>query len=132
MNCEENSNKLRRLTLGSIFEAESGHPGGALSAIDFINVIVCERIKFNRKNDRFILSKGHAAPALYAAAYINGWINLKDLYKLRKINSLLQGHPDVKKTPWVWASTGSLGQGFSVGIGMAIAKKYKNLDDKIL
>ena len=82
MNCEENSKKLRRLILGSIFEAESGHPGGALSAIDFINVIVCERIKFNKKNDRFILSKGHAAPALYAAAYINGWINLKDLYIL--------------------------------------------------
>lgn len=72
MDSAKNSNKLRRLILGSIFEAESGHPGGALSAIDFINLIVCERINFKRKNDRFILSKGLAAPALYAAAYMNG------------------------------------------------------------
>ena len=131
MECEKNSKKLRRLILASIYEAESGHPGGALSAIDFINVLLCEKINFERKDDRFILSKGHAAPALYSAAYMNGWVPLKELSKLRKINSILQGHPDVKSTPWAWASTGSLGQGFSVAIGMAIAKKYQNLDHNI-
>ena len=131
MECEKNSKKLRRLILASIYEAESGHPGGALSAIDFINVLLCDKINFERKDDRFILSKGHAAPALYSAAYMNGWVPLKELSKLRKINSILQGHPDVKSTPWAWASTGSLGQGFSVAIGMAIAKKYQNLDHNI-
>ena len=126
MNRDTLSNKMRRLTLASIYEAKSGHPGGALSCIDLINLVICENINLKNPDDRFILSKGHAAPALYSAAYFNGWVELEELAKLRKINSILQGHPDVSKTPWVWSSTGSLGQGFSVAIGMSIGFKYKN------
>ena len=95
MECEKNSRKLK-LILASIYEAESGHPGGALSAIDVINVLLCEKINFEKKNDSFVLSKGHAAPALYSTAYINGWIPLKELSNLRKINSSLQGHQMLK------------------------------------
>lgn len=121
---------MRRNALASIFEAGSGHPGGVLSCIDLINYICCEN--YNKSSDfRFVLSKGHAAPALYAAAVENKWIEFSLLSKLRKINSPLQGHPSVSQTPWAEASTGSLGQGFSVSIGIAMGLNHQNKKTKV-
>jgi transketolase len=119
------SKKLRRLIIASIYEAGSGHPGGCLSAIDILNYLLCSTKNKNIKSN-FILSKGHAAPALYAVATINNWIKLKDLSRLRKIGSLLQGHPSIIHTPWANSSTGSLGQGFSVAVGKAMGLKHQN------
>ncbi|MDA9980731.1 transketolase [Pelagibacterales bacterium] len=117
--------RMRRMALTSIFEAKSGHPGGVLSAIDLVNFILCENLK-KEKNSRFILSKGHAAPALYTAAAENGWIKPHILSQLRKLGSPLQGHPSVVETPWAETSTGSLGQGFSVAIGMSMGFRHQN------
>jgi transketolase len=122
--------ELRRLIIASIYEAGSGHPGGALSAIDILNYLLCSN-KFKKIKSNFILSKGHAAPAFYAAAAFNKWINLKELSKLRKIDSLLQGHPSIIQTPWVNSSTGSLGQGFSVAVGKALGFKHQNKIENI-
>ncbi len=127
MSLKERSLRMRRNVLASIYEAGSGHPGGALSCVDLINFICCENYS-KLSNSRFVLSKGHAAPALYAAAVENKWIEFKSLSKLRKINSPLQGHPSVIQTPWVEASTGSLGQGFSVSIGMSMGFKHQKID----
>tara|TARA_X000000950_G_C13807474_1_gene616213 strand:+ start:282 stop:1130 length:849 start_codon:yes stop_codon:yes gene_type:complete len=124
------SAKLRRLIIASIYEAGSGHPGGALSAIDIINYLLCSK-KIKKIKSNFILSKGHAAPAFYAAAALNKWINLRELSKLRKIDSLLQGHPSISQTPWVNSSTGSLGQGFSVAVGKALGFKHQNKNENI-
>ena len=115
--------------LGMIYHARSGHPGGSLSCVDLIgliyeHILICSQ-NISRLNGDFILSKGHACPALYAVA---GWAKLisKSTFEsFRKINGALQGHPNILTTPWVGASTGSLGQGFSVAIGMALSYKYK-------
>ena len=127
-------NKIRIDSLLSIFYAESGHPGGVLSCIDIISILFKEVLRFNSKNfesikrDRFILSKGHCAPALYAVGANLGIIDRKKLRTLRKLNSELQGHTDRISLPWVEASTGSLGQGFSFSIGEALGLKLKNID----
>lgn len=124
------SQELRKLIIASIYEAGSGHPGGALSAIDILNYLLCFS-KFKNIKSNFILSKGHAAPALYAVAALNKWIIFSELSKLRKTGSLLQGHPSILQTPWVNSSTGSLGQGFSVAVGKALGfkhqKKFENV-----
>ncbi len=110
-------------------EAESGHPGGALSAADILTVLYFYKMKHNPDNpawderDRFILSKGHGVPAQYAVLAKSGYFPEEELMSLRKINSRLQGHPDRMKLPGIEASTGSLGQGLSIAIGMAIAGK---------
>ncbi len=122
---------MRKMALASIFEAKSGHPGGVLSAIDLVNFILCEKM-VSQKNLRFVLSKGHAAPAIYTAAAENGWIKPKLLSQLRKLGSPLQGHPSVLETPWAESSTGSLGQGFSVAIGMAMGFKHQNNSSKVI
>lgn len=133
----EENNWLRRKALESIYHAKSGHPGGVLSSIDIIyflfksvmNFSTDDFKEFNR--DRFILSKGHSAPALYAVAAKIGIISEDRLNGLRKINHELQAHTHRGSTPWVEASTGSLGQGFSFAIGEAKAMKMQSIDNRV-
>lgn len=128
---QELANKARKLTLASIHAAGSGHPGGSLSAIDILMVLFHEVIRADTGylNDparhRCILSKGHAAPALYAVGALVGLHPVTGLKELRKFGSPLQGHPHVKSLPWVETSTGSLGQGFSVALGMALGLRHR-------
>ncbi|MBI3605314.1 MAG: transketolase [Nitrospirae bacterium] len=130
---EEIASKLRVDIVKMIFEAQSGHPGGSLSAIDLMTALYCKIMKHDPEHpdwperDRFILSKGHAAPALYALLAHCGYFPHEKLSTLRKMGSPLQGHPEKNKLSGVEASTGSLGQGISIGIGMALAGK---LDQK--
>ena len=125
-------------SLISIFFAGSGHPGGVLSSIDIITYLFHNKIKLKNINDfkknnrnRFILSKGHSVPALYSVLAALNLLNFKDTINLRKINSKFQGHPCRINTPWVEASTGSLGQGFSFAIGQAIALKHLKINKKV-
>ncbi len=126
---EINANKVRQYILEMVYTAGSGHPGGSLSAADIITALYFHIMKHDPKNpqwkerDRFILSKGHAAPALYAALALSGYFPVEELSTLRKLGSRLQGHPDMRKTPGVEISTGSLGQGISCAIGFALAGK---------
>jgi transketolase len=122
---------IRQNTLLMIHAAASGHPGGSLSCADLLAYLWTEELRWNLSNphpderDRFILSKGHACPALYATAAEVGLIPRNLLRGFRQMGSPLQGHPHVLSTPWVEASTGSLGQGFSVAIGTALGLRYK-------
>ncbi|MHB8481940.1 MAG: transketolase [Nitrospiria bacterium] len=131
---EQIATKLRIDILKMIFEAQSGHPGGSFSAIDVMTALYCKVMKHDPKNadwpdrDRFILSKGHAAPALYAILAHCGYFSQEKLNTLRKMGSPLQGHPEKNKLPGVEASTGSLGQGISIGIGMSLAGKLDGKD----
>lgn len=133
---KEIAQQCRRDVIEMLAKAGSGHPGGSLSAIDIL-VALYEHMHIDPSNpkmedrDRFVLSKGHAAPALYAILARKGFFEIDELGTLRKLNSSLQGHPDMKKTPGVDACTGSLGQGFSVAVGMALAAKYKKSDYKV-
>ena len=123
--------QIRRSSLAAIYAAGSGHPGGSLSCADLLAYLWTEELRWKPMNptdderDRFILSKGHACPALYAAVAEVGLIPHRMLFTLRKLGSPLQGHPHVLDTPWVETSTGSLGQGFSAAIGMALGLRYK-------
>jgi transketolase len=125
--------RIRKHIIEMLYRAKSGHPGGSLSAVDAIVALYFAHMKHNPKKpndpdrDRFILSKGHAAPALYATLAESGYFNVKELEKLRKINSILQGHPVCTCIPGVEASTGSLGHGLSFSNGVALAGK---LDEK--
>ena len=122
---------LRRYALWMIYIAGSGHPGGSLSAADLLVYLYMRELRFVQKQpnwpdrDRFVLSKGHACPALYAAAALVGIIEPTELSGFRRLGSPLQGHSHVLDTPWVETSTGSLGQGFSAAIGMALGLRYK-------
>ncbi|MCD6572247.1 MAG: transketolase [Thermoplasmata archaeon] len=126
--------KVRKHILTMLHEARSGHTGGSLSAVDAIVALYFHHMRHNPSNprdpnrDRFILSKGHAVPALYAALAECGYFDIKELLTLRKINSRLQGHPANTKTPGIEVSTGSLGQGLSFGIGVALAGKLDRKD----
>lgn len=128
--------KLRKNIIEMLYRAKSGHPGGSLSAIDAIVALYFSHMNHNPKKpndpdrDRFILSKGHAAPALYSALAESGYFSKKELINLRKMNCILQGHPACLCTPGIEASTGSLGHGLSFAIGIALAgildnRKYK-------
>lgn len=124
------SEEMRVLIIKMLTEAKSGHPGGSLSAIDLLTVLWFSEMrgvdgpnKLAPNRDRFVLSKGHGVPALYAVLAKKGFISESDLMTLRKTGSHLQGHPDRMRMPIVEASTGSLGQGLSVAIGLAIAQK---------
>jgi transketolase len=125
--------KLRRHVITMIATAGSGHPGGSLSAADIITALYFKALRYRPEDphwpdrDRFILSKGHAAPILYAALAEAGYIPVSELATLRKLDSRLQGHTDMKSTPGVEMSAGSLGMGLSFGIGMALAAR---LDSK--
>ena len=129
--------KVRIWVLKSINAAGSGHPGGSLSSTDILVALYFNRLKHDPKDlswagrDRFVLSKGHAAPALYACLALNGYFSEDDLPTLRKMDSHLQGHPCMRKTPGVEMSTGSLGQGLSVAVGMALASKLDKRDIRI-
>jgi transketolase len=134
---EEQSKQARIYSLISIYEAESGHPGGVLSSIDVITYLFSKEMKYDPNDmdtdnrDRFILSKGHCAPALYSVAAISGIIDSERLNGLRKLNHELQGHTSRTTTPWVEASTGSLGQGFSFAIGEALGFKMQSVSNRV-
>lgn len=123
---EEKANSIRKSIVKMICEAKSGHPGGSLSATDILTTLYFSEMNIDPANpkmenrDRFVLSKGHAAPALYATLAERGYFDKELLVTLRKYGSFLQGHPDMKKVPGVEISTGSLGQGLSVANGMAL------------
>lgn len=123
---------IRRDVLKMITAAKSGHPGGSLSAVDILTVLYFVKMNIDPMNphwlerDRFVLSKGHASPALYATLAARGYFNGDDLLGFRKINSRLQGHPDMKGIAGVDMSTGSLGQGLSAANGMALAGRIDN------
>lgn len=125
------ANQLRIDVIDMIYAAGSGHPGGSLSAADIIAVLYFHFLNIDPANpdwpdrDRFILSKGHACPIWYAALAEKGYFDKKHLSTLRKINSILQGHPDMLKTPGIDMTTGSLGNGLSAGVGMALSAKYR-------
>ncbi|MCS6829727.1 MAG: transketolase [Armatimonadota bacterium] len=130
---EKTARKLRRHIVKMLAIAGSGHPGGSLSAIDILTALFFGNImRYNPRNprweerDRFILSKGHAVPALYAVLAEAGFIPEEWLWQLRQIDTPMQGHPSVKDLPAVEASTGSLGQGLSIGLGMALAARLDN------
>lgn len=133
----EFSNDVRKGIIISTHAAKSGHPGGALSAADIISYLYCEELRIDEKNpkkqdrDRFVLSKGHSAPALYSALALKGFLPWEELSKLRHTGCLLQGHPDMKHTPGVDMSAGSLGQGISTAVGMALAGKMRNEDYRV-
>ena len=126
--------KIRMGTVIGTYNAKSGHPGGSLSIADLLAYLYTCRMRVDPKNpqwedrDRLVLSKGHAAPALYSALAIKGFFSFDELKNLRHIGSMLQGHPDMTKTPGVDMSTGSLGQGISAACGMALGGKMSKKD----
>ncbi len=128
MSLKATAARIRRGTLAAIYAAGSGHPGGSLSAADLLAFLSQVELLEDRapgEHHRFVLSKGHACPALYATAAELGLISHASLRSLRKLGSPLQGHPHVLDTPWVETSTGSLGQGFSVAVGMALGFRHR-------
>ncbi len=129
--------KERMLILEGIFNAKAGHPGGSLSIAELMAYLYNVEMKVDPANpkwedrDRFVLSKGHAAPALYATLALKGFFPTEDIKTLRKSDSYLQGHPSMKSVPGVDMSTGSLGQGISTAVGMALAAKYDKKDTRV-
>ena len=129
--------KVRIGAIEGVYNAKSGHPGGSLSAADLFTYLYFKEMKVDAKNpkdenrDRFVLSKGHCAPGLYATLALKGYFPWDELKKLRHIGAMLQGHPDMKGTPGVDMSTGSLGQGVSAACGMAVAGKLDNKDYRV-
>ena len=134
---KEIAQNIRIDIIRSIHAAGSGHPGGSLSAADIVTALYFREMNIDSKNpkmltrDKFILSKGHAGPVQYAALAEKGFFPKEDLLTLRKLGSKLQGHPDMKKVPGIEMSTGSLGQGFSVSVGMALANRMDNNEGRI-
>lgn len=130
---KEKATEIRKSIVKMICEAKSGHPGGSLSIADILSVLYFSEMNVDPNNpkmenrDRFILSKGHAAPALYAVLAEKGYYSKDGLMTLRQYGSMFQGHPDMKKVPGVEVSTGSLGQGLSVANGMALNAKIDGL-----
>ena len=133
----EIARNLRIQVVKMIYKAESGHPGGSLSAADIVTALYFHHLNIDPaqphwlERDRFILSKGHAAPLLYAALAERGYFPKEELDTLRSIGSILQGHPDLLKTPGVEMTTGILGHGLSVGVGMAIGAKLDHKNYRI-
>lgn len=129
--------KERMLILEGIYNAKAGHPGGSLSIAELMAYLYNVEMKVDPANpkwedrDRFVLSKGHAAPALYATLALKGFFPTEDIKTLRKSDSYLQGHPSMKSVPGVDMSTGSLGQGISTAVGMALAAKYDKKDTRV-
>jgi len=134
---QETSRRMRVSILEMLTEAGSGHPGGSLSAIDIIVCLYFGKMRYDvaqplfNERDHFILSKGHGCPALYACLAEAGYFDKSHLMTLRKIDSILQGHPDMHYTPGVEMCTGSLGQGFAAANGVALAAKLDGVDRKI-
>ena len=128
---------VRKMAIEAVYSANSGHPGGSLSAADIITYLYMEEMNIDPKNpknpdrDRFVLSKGHCSPALYAALAERGFIPKEDIKTFRHTDSYLQGHPDMKGVKGVDMSTGSLGQGISAACGMAECAKLDNKDYRV-
>ena len=140
MNIEDlkmKAKKIRKDIIEEVYNANSGHPGGSLSISDFMAVLYFNELRIDEKNprweerDRLVLSKGHCSPALYAALAERGFFDKEDLKSFRKIESNLQGHPDLNKVPGVDMTSGSLGQGLSIANGMAIAGKMDNKNYRV-
>ena len=131
------ANNVRKHALTAVYSAASGHPGGSLSVADVLTLLYFEVMNVDPKNpkmedrDRFVLSKGHTAPALYGVLAEKGFIPKEDIKTFRNVNSYLQGHPDMNKVPGVDMSTGSLGQGVSAAGGMALAAKLDIKDYRV-
>ena len=131
------ANEVRKGAIVGVYNAKSGHPGGSLSAADIFTYLIFEEMNIDPANpkkadrDRFVLSKGHTAPGYYAALANRGFFPVEDMQKLRKVGSYLQGHPDMNKIPGVDMSTGSLGQGMSAAVGMAISAKIYKEDYRV-
>lgn len=129
---EMKANEVRKGIIEEVYEAQSGHPGGSLSCSDILTVLYFNQMNVDPKKpddmnrDRLVLSKGHCSPALYSVLAEKGYFEKEELKSFRKIDSFLQGHPDMKKVPGVDMTTGSLGQGLSAANGMAIASKMNN------
>ena len=129
--------KVRMGIIEATHAAKSGHPGGSLSAADMFTYLYCKEMNVDPKNpkmenrDRFVLSKGHTAPGLYATLANCGFFPVEDLLTLRKVGSYLQGQPNMNTVPGVDMSTGSLGQGVSTAAGMALAAKYKGMNNRV-
>ncbi|MBC8576573.1 transketolase [Yanshouia hominis] len=134
---KEHAKELRKTALTMIYEAQSGHPGGAFSSAEITAALYYGEMNIDPKNpkwpdrDRYILSKGHACPIQYAALGLLGYFPEEKLHTLRQEGSILQGHPDMKKCPGIDISTGSLGQGLSCGVGMALAGKRDGKDYRV-
>ena len=131
------ANEVRKGIVTAVHSAKSGHPGGSLSAADIYTYLYFEEMKIDPKDpkkadrDRFVLSKGHTAPGYYSTLAHRGFFPVEDLTTLRKVGSYLQGHPDMKHIPGVDMSSGSLGQGISAAVGMAISAKLSNDDYRV-
>ena len=131
---KKTANEIRKGIVTAVHSAKSGHPGGSLSAADILTYLYFEEMNVDPKDpkkadrDRFVLSKGHIAPALYATLAEKGYFPKEDLKTLRHVGSYLQGHPDMKHIPGVDMSSGSLGQGISAAVGMALSAKMDNAD----
>ena len=131
------ANEVRKGIVTSVHSAKAGHPGGSLSAADMFTYLYFEEMNIDPKNpkmedrDRFVLSKGHTAPGYYAALANRGYFPVEDLKTLRHLGSYLQGHPCMQETPGVDMSSGSLGQGISAAVGMALAGKLDNKDYRV-
>ena len=129
--------KVRMGAIEAVYNAKSGHPGGSLSIADTMTYLYFKEMNIDPQNpkmgdrDRLVLSKGHTAPALYSALANRGYFPLEELKKLRKPHAMLQGHPDMKGTPGVDMSSGSLGQGLSVACGMALSAKMSGKDYRV-
>ena len=126
------ANEIRKGIVTGVHSAKAGHPGGSLSAADLFTYLYFEEMNIDPKNpkkqdrDRFVLSKGHTAPGLYSTLAQRGYFPTEDLKTLRKVGSYLQGHPDMKHIPGIDMSSGSLGQGISAAVGMALSAKISN------
>lgn len=129
--------KVRMGIIEGVYNAKSGHPGGSLSVADILTYLYFEHMNIDPKNpkwedrDRFVLSKGHTAPALYAVLAHRGFFPVEELKTLRKPGSMLQGHPSMKLTPGIDMSTGSLGQGISTAVGMALGAKLGEKSNRV-
>ena len=134
---QKTANEVRKGIVTAVHSAKAGHPGGSLSAADLFTYLYFEEMNIDPKEpkkadrSRFVLSKGHTAPGLYATLANRGYFPVEDLKTLRHIGSYLQGHPDMKHIPGVDMSSGSLGQGISAAVGMALAGKMDNADYRV-
>lgn len=134
---KKTANEVRKNIMTAVYHAHSGHPGGSLSAADILTYLYFEEMNIDPKNpkkadrDRFVLSKGHAALGLYSTLAERGYFDKEELKGLRHVGCFLQGHPDMKHIPGVDMSSGSLGQGISAAVGMALAGKMDNADYRV-
>lgn len=134
---QKTANEIRKGIIKAVHSAKSGHPGGSLSATDIFTYLYFEELNIDPTQpgkpdrDRFVLSKGHNAPGLYSTLANRGYFPVEDLTTLRHVGSYLQGHPDMKRIPGVDMSSGSLGQGISAAVGMALSAKLSNEDYRV-